>query len=568
MLSWLPLARRRPPRAELSRWNTFPPARASVLGVARTLTSATRVLDVLRLLPAEDGIDKFCTVNPGSAFADGLGAYLESTGTRVLDWEEATRRRFDLAVSCSVHPTMRHLDAPLMVLPHGAGYNRLVAESTGDAHAPAGLSRRELTYRGEVVPAVIGLSHEDQLARLARSCPEAVPYAKVVGDWCFQRIRHSIPHRAAYRSRLGAGGGRKLVVLHSTWSEHSLLGRHPGLPLDLVAQLPADEFAVAAVLHPNVWARHSPLGVYERLAKAMDAGLRVIPPEEGWRAAVVAGDWVVGDHGSTTFYSAAADRVTLLAATGLDELDPDSPAAAFAGEAPRLDPEGDLYAQLRAAEEGYDEKALRPVVDAQLGDVDRSAALTREQMYALLGVREPAAPPEPDPVPPPRPTRGWPTTTFDVTGTVHPDGVVDVERRPVVPGHHRRARGFYAAAVEQSRPAWRDSAEVVARTAGDAVADRPALEWMETDAGSYPDQDVLVAAVDEHHALVRLREGLLLEARAERPPGGALRRLDPLLLGAAVHLWLASGGAPDRLTEGLLVRTGPRELPVGFHGLP
>lgn len=567
MLSFPWLPRTRAARSRLPRWNTYP-ARASVLGVARTLTSATRVLDVMRLLRPEDGIDKYCTVNPGSAFAEGLAEYLGRTGVRVLDWREATRSRFDLAVSCSVHPSMRRLDAPLMVLPHGAGYNRLVTESTGDTVSPAGLSRRELTHRGRVIPAVIGLSHREQLTRLARSCPEAVPYAEVVGDWSFQRILHSLPHRDEYRARLGAGGGRRLVVLHSTWSRHSLLGQHPDLPLDLVSQLPADEFAVAAVLHPNVWARHSPLGVYERVAKAMDAGLRMIPPEEGWRAAVVAGDWVIGDHGSTTFYSAAADRVTLLAATGLDELDPDSPTAAFAQQAPRLDPHGDLYAQLRSAEQEYDPQALRPLIDAQLGEVARSAVLTRDRMYRLLDVPSPTRPPEPDPVPPPLPRQGRPPTTYDVTGSAHGDGVVEVQRRPVIAGHHREARGFYAAAVEQSHSVWLSSAEVVARTATDSASDTPAADWLLTAPDDFPDQDVLVAAIDEACALVRLREGPVLEAHTRRPWGAARPVLDPLLLGSALHLWLVAGGTPGRLVEGLLIRTGRRHMQVGFRPAP
>ncbi|MEV3858992.1 hypothetical protein AB0J38_32340 [Streptomyces sp. NPDC050095] len=558
-------------RRRSHRWDTWPAPRAEVLGVARTLTSATRVLDVLGLLRREDGIDKYCTVNPGSAFAEGLGEYLASTGVTVIDWREATRRPFDLAVSCAVHPSLRQLDAPLMVLPHGAGYNRLVTESTGGTGEPAGLSRRELTHRGKVIPAVIGLSHHDQLTRLARSCPEAAPHACVVGDWCLQRIRASLPLRDAYRARLGAGGGRRLVVLHSTWSEHSLLGRHPDLPLELVTQLPADEFAVAAVLHPNVWARHSRLGVYERFAQAMDAGLRVIPPQEGWRAAVVAGDWVVGDHGSTTFYSAALDRLTLLAATGLDELDPLSPAAAFARQAPRLDPEGDLYAQLLDAERKFDRGALRPVIDGQLEDVDRSGELTRERMYAFLagrGVRPPSTPPVPTPVPEPEPVEGRPAATYDVTGDAHPDGVVDLERRPVVAGHHREARGFYAAAVEQGHRQWRQSAEVVARTAVDADAELPAVDWLSTAADDFPDQDVLVAAVDEGRALVRPRGGLLLEAHAERTWGAARPALDPLLLGAAVHVWLVGGGSEQRLLDGLLVRTGRRHVRIGFRAAP
>lgn len=557
---------RRPAR---SRWDTWDPPKAAVIGVARTLTSATRVLDVMRLLRAEDGIEKYCTVNPGSAFGDGLDAYLAASGVQFLSWQEATRRSFDLAVACSVHPTMRRLDAPLMVLPHGAGYNRLVSESTGDTSSPAGLSRKELMRRGKVVPATIGVSHEEQLTRLAETCPEALPHARVVGDWCFQRILASAPQRDRYRARLGAVHGRRLVVVHSTWSEHSLLGRWPGLPLDLVTSLPADEFAVAAVFHPNVWARHSRGGVLERLGPAMDAGLMLIPPQEGWRAAVIASDWVVGDHGSTTFYSAAAERVTLLAATGLDELHPLSPAAEFGHKAPRLDPRGDLYAQLLAVADAYDPDTLRPVVDRQLGSVDKSGEITRQEMYAPLakhGVRLPHSAPEPDPVPPPEPVPASPPTTYDVTGAVGEDGAVEVRRWPVVAGHHTEARGFYAVAAEGGPHRWAQSAEVVARTTADAEV--PAVDWVRDTARQYGGHNVLVAALDEYRALVRLRGGLLVEARTEHVWGAPRPSLDPLLLGSAVNVWLVNGGAAGDLTRGLLVRTGARGVGIGFSRQP
>ncbi len=533
--------------------------------MARTLTSATRVADVMHLLRSEDGIEKYYTVNPGSAFADGLDSYLSGLGIHVLSWQEATRRSFDLAVSCSVHPTMRRLDAPLMVLPHGAGYNRLVTESTGDALAPAGLSRRELMWRGKVVPAAIGVSHQAQIDRLAEVCPEAAPYALTVGDWCFQRIIASMPHRDRYRQRLGAVDGRRLVVIHSTWSEHSLLGRHPELPLRLVTALPADEFAVAAVFHPNVWARHSPAGVLERLGAAMDAGLMIIPPQEGWRAAVVAGDWVVGDHGSTSFYSAAADRVTMLAATGLDELDPLSPAAAFGRGAPRLDPDGDVHAQLLDAARRHDPAALRTVVDGQLASVDTSGEVTRARMYEFLagrGVRVPREAPRPVPVPAPEPVRRASVTAYDVTGAHDAWGTVEVQRRPLVAGHHTRALGFYAVTTEETHPHWPDAAEVLARTVTDAEV--AALDWIADAALRHENLNVLVARLDETRCLVRLRGGRQLEARTERAWGARRPALDPVLLGSAVNLWLTDPERSKDLTDGLTLRTGQWSVQVAF----
>ncbi|MFM9611137.1 hypothetical protein [Streptomyces niveiscabiei] len=553
--------------------------------MARTLTSATRVLDVMELLRVEDGIEKYYTVNPGSAFADGLHEYLVSVaGPRVLTWAEATRRTFQLAVACAVHPTMRRLDAPLMVMPHGAGYNRLVSESTGDTTSPAGLSRRELTHRGKVIPAAIGVSHPDQLARLLDTCPEAVPRAEVIGDWCAQRIRDSEARRDCYRARFGVTDGRRLVVLHSTWSAHSLLGRHPGLPLDLVTALPADEYAVAAVFHPNVWARHTRADLLERLREPMDAGLMVIPPEEGWRAAIVACDAVIGDHGSTTFYSAAHDRPTLLAATGLAELDPASPAAAFATTAPRLDPSGDLHAQLLRAQREYDPGVLRPVVDSQLADVEKSGERTQRRLYAFLehrGVPLPRQPPGPSPVPEPSPERGVPVLAYVVTGGVLPDGSVGVRRLPMVPGRGgggfagaagsgfaegggsvEEGSGFYAVAAECAHPTWSQSADVIARTV--PVVDPSPADWCLREAPRRLGAAVLAARIDDFSAVVRLRD-TLFEAHTERPWGGLRPTLDPLLLGAALNLWLTDGHSGAELVRGLVIRTGRGLLRVAFR---
>lgn len=554
------------------RWNTLgPPPRAKVLGVARNLTSATRVLDVMRLLRREDGIEKYYTVNPGSVFAEGLAEYLHGVGVHVLTWQEARRRSFDLAVACSVHPTMRKIDAPLMVLPHGAGYNRLVRESTGDSASPAGLSRRELMHRRKVVPAAIGVSHESQLSRLAETCPEAVPLATLVGDWCLQRIQDSWQRRDLYRERLGAVGGRRLVVVHSTWSEHSLLGRHPRLPLDLVTALPVDEFVVAAVLHPNVWARHGRDGVLERLEKAMDAGLLLIPPQEGWRAAVVASDWVVGDHGSTSFYSAAVERVTVLAATGLDELDPASPAADFGRRAPRLDAGGDLYAQLARAAGDYDPGQLRAIVEEQFSDVGGSGVNTRRRMYEFLaeqGIGVPRQPPHRSPVPAPEPLRNLPPTVFDVTGDVAADGAVRVRRWPVVPEHHEENRGFFAVTGECGPGShFPQSAEVVARTV--VGAEPPAEEWFDRQAALYPAFNVLAASLGAHECLVRLRGGPTLEAHADRGFGEPRPILDAVLLGAALNIWRTHHWAsPARTPSTLTLVTGSHRRRVVFTRRP
>ncbi|GAA2145422.1 hypothetical protein GCM10009760_34050 [Kitasatospora kazusensis] len=548
-------------RADDDRWNTRP-AKAHVLAVARTLTSATRVMDVLPLLRPQDGIELYITVNPGSAFTAGLDAYLESLdGITVLSWHEAVHRSFDLAVACTAHRSMHRLQAPLVVLPHGAGYNRLVRPTTGDGHSPAGLSRHELTWRGRLVPAVIGLSHEEQAERLRSAFPEALERTRVVGDPCFDRILESLTERDRYRQLLGAVAGRKLVVVSSTWSEHSLLGRSPGLPLRLVRELPVDEYAVAVVLHPNIWARHNPLGL---LREAQESGLLVIPPRSGWQAALVAADWVVGDHGSVSFYGAALDRVTLLAATGEQELDPRSPSYAFGRGAPALDVDGPLEQQLRQAAEAHDRSRLAALTDRSLGERGQSARILREILYSYLAaVDEPKDDPWPTPYADPVPVDAGRATAYDVLGEATAEGV-RIRRYPVGPDH-TAARGFYAVTAGESRLRRLQSAEVIART--EARAEPEPLVWLEQTAARLPGLAVAVAALDEDRHLVRLRSGAVLEARAVRTWGSATPRLDPVVLGSALAVWQAANPGAEPAAAELVIVTAQRAV-VRFTARP
>jgi hypothetical protein len=41
---------------------------------------------------------------------------------------------------------------------------------------------------------------------------------------------------------------------------------------------------VALILHPNVWARYGRMQIESWLAEAMNAGLMLVPPWDGWRA--------------------------------------------------------------------------------------------------------------------------------------------------------------------------------------------------------------------------------------------------------------------------------------------
>ncbi|WP_399029914.1 hypothetical protein [Streptomyces sp. 15-116A] len=116
------------------------------------------------------------------------------------------------------------------------------------------------------------LSHPEQLERLRAGCPEAAPTAVLAGDPCYDRILAALPHRDRFRRALGVAAGQRLVVVSSTWAPRSLFGGTasdlddllPWLLSRLPAELPADEYRTAAVLHPNIWYGHGPGQVQRR----------------------------------------------------------------------------------------------------------------------------------------------------------------------------------------------------------------------------------------------------------------------------------------------------------------
>ncbi|MEK8144292.1 hypothetical protein NKH18_27855 [Streptomyces sp. M10(2022)] len=109
------------------------------------------------------------------------------------------------------------------------------------------------------------LSHPEQLARLRRVCPEAEDASVLAGDPCFDRMLAARPYRERFRRTLGLHRGQRLVVLNSTWNPEGFFGNGggqdvlPSLLPRLAAELPADDYRLAAVLHPNIWHGHGPV---------------------------------------------------------------------------------------------------------------------------------------------------------------------------------------------------------------------------------------------------------------------------------------------------------------------
>ncbi|KOV84026.1 hypothetical protein [Nocardia sp. NRRL S-836] len=335
-----------------------------VLVIVPSVVAGTRLLDLLPLLEADHRLQTYFTLpEPCGATT----AFVDAIGGLVIPWELALQHEFDLVLAASYRFVDR-APGPVLVLPHGASAlksRRTVRHTAEPVH---GLDRQLLMRDGKVHAAAIVLSHDRELDTLAGSCPEALDRAVVAGDLCLDRMRASLPFREHYRRALGVEPGETLVTISSTWTPESTFARRP----ELYRELPRTA-RVAAVLHPNISAAH---GTWQVRAWLAGSDVTVIPPEEGWRAAVIASDVVIGDHGSTTQYAAAIGRRVLLATC------PEVRAGSLADVLRRQVPTyaGDLTAAVRVP-------GFADLVSSRL---DRAKEILRAAMYDLIGIVEPA----------------------------------------------------------------------------------------------------------------------------------------------------------------------------------
>ena len=216
------------------------------------------------------------------------------------------------------------------------------------------------------------------------------------------------------------------------------------------AELPLDEYRIAGVLHPNIWHGHGPWQVRSWLRACERSGLILLPPREGWRAALIASDLVIGDHGSVTFYGAALDRPLLLGAFPHDAVAPDSPVAELGRTADRLDTRVPLRPQIDQAIADHVPGRHRAVTSKVTSDPGRSAALLRSELYRLMNLPEPDAPPVVARVPEPG-NLADPTVTATLVTASWENGTVRVARIGAAAGlgHRRAPQGAHLAVDER-----------------------------------------------------------------------------------------------------------------------
>lgn len=378
----------------------------TVLAVVHHVTAGTRLAEVLPLLETDRRIQVAYTAAPSSVNPGGLAEFLHGLGGLVMPWSQAVRMPFDLAVAAN-HGMLERLHAPVLTLSHGAGPGKLYARVEGDGPAVARpiveVQRERLIVGGRVIPSSVILPHERLLALYERYCPEVLPLAVVAGDPCLDRLTGSRWRRDTYRRALGVPPGRQLVFVSSTWGPGSLFGRHPDVLRRVAAELPRDRYVVVAALHPNIWSFSSRRQITQWNSDCLRSGVRLLPPEEGWLAGLIAADRILGDHGSVTYYGASLGVPVLLGEFPDEEVAPGSHIDRLGSIAPRADWARPLATQLEHCVHAFDDDvhaSLRADLSSRPG---RAAELLRREMYRLMRLPEPSETARFDPVPLPRP---------------------------------------------------------------------------------------------------------------------------------------------------------------------
>ncbi|MFC7260427.1 hypothetical protein [Streptomyces lutosisoli] len=548
---------------DAARWATRGGS-SPVLFVVHNVTSATRLLDVLPLFHDDFRVQLLATCTGSSAFRSGIAELLADTGVPVLPWEQAVTTPASLVISASFGGQLQAFSGKLTVLSHGIGYTKTLATPGAGSREPVpvfGMSRAWLLDEGgEPIADALVLSHPEQYERLRAACPEAAPTAVLAGDPCFDRMLAARAYRDRYRRALGVRTGQRLILLNSTWNPESLFGDGggddvlPSLLPRLTSEFPADEYRLAAVLHPNIWHGHGPGQIRAWLDRARRAGLTLVDPLEGWRQALLAADAVIGDHGSVTYYAAALGTPVLLGAAPLDGLDPDAPISDFVREAPRLDPRAALRPQVEFLLATH--RPLPGPAEFTSSVPGESAARLRRLFYGIIGIPEPDGPAllEPLPLPPYEPPAR--TAPLRVLTRLLGSGEVSVVRHADPRSEPDGVGEAHTAVHEDTRDPGRLALADVVFRYGEGTDPRfgsPAL-WTREVLARHP-QCALAAYVTGGGACaVRTRAGDILRLTAVPSAADA----DPAVYASALHAWLAAGKSLDELiAQGLTVRTGP-----------
>jgi hypothetical protein len=367
-----------------------------VLAIAHTVISARRMLDAVRLLESDLRVQVVFTTAPGAVDA-GLGALLAANGGVFMPWQRATQLRFHVALAAD-YGAVHEVQAPLMVMPQGAGLSQLSHRGNQAVAGGVvyGLDRHRLGRDSRGASAAILVAHEAERSRLARARPELLPAISVIGDSSYDRMVASLPLRDFYRRALGVAPGKKLVVMASTPDVRSSSIRPHALLRRVVAELPASDYHVLALFHPDLTPSRR-IG----LSTSLHHGLSLMPPEADWRAPLVAADCIISDHGPVAPYGAVTGAPVLLFGRSHEDFDADSILGELVKVAARLSSRQSIRSQLRRAIKKYRPDHYQQVIERITSEPERSNRILRRLLYRALGLTQPLTIPSTDPVSPP-----------------------------------------------------------------------------------------------------------------------------------------------------------------------
>ncbi|MFD7289526.1 hypothetical protein [Streptomyces sp. NPDC059863] len=521
------------------RWSTFHGEKTLVVA-ARTVTSTVRVLETLPALLCDDSrVTVVFAYDPTSAFNNGVLDLLHEAGCRVMPWAQLTDADPDLILSASENVDVPDDSCPVLVLPHGVGFQKLVPDSRTPATRLSGVVPDALLEAGR---AWLAVSHPEQEEQLLATHPTAAGRTLLVGDPVFDALSASLPQADVHKRALGVADGQRLVVLSSTWGPTSLIGRDPELPARLLGALPYDEYRVAAIMHPNVWSGHGSWQIHTLQTAALRAGLLLIPPVHAWQPTLVAADVVIGDHGSVTLYGSALGKPVLLATYG-DDAVPGTAIARLGRAAPRLDTRNDMRGQIEAAVRDHTPGRYAEVSAHAFAEPGQALARLRGAVYRLMNLPEPDTAPAPPPALPRPATPAADVTSWAVATTASSDAgqwTVTVRRHPaaVSDGGGADPDVFLHLACdeeERDRRLTESASALIRRTpAPTAVA---ALRWISRTLEQLPGSRLAATAVGGNGSgcLVGLRDGRVVEATVTGPAD------DPGLPAAVVYTCLLAG---------------------------
>jgi hypothetical protein len=332
------------------------------------------------------------------------------------------------------------------------------------------------------------------------------------------------------------------------------------LPARLLGELPADEYRVALVLHPNVWYWHSQYQVRLWLANGREAGLLLVPPSGGWQAALVAADVVVGDHGSVTMYAAALDRPVMLAGDqATARIVPGTPPEELIRTAHRLNDSPALAQQVAEAIDEYRPGQFAGLADRMFARPGEAAQAFQDLLYNRLGLAAPQAAPALRAVGVPRPEVNEPCS-FVVFSRMRQPGEVSLWRFPSAVRNAgapdpEAVRHLCVGDEEPDRrlPA---NASVIVRRA--VTSHRAAEAWITETFRRYPGPVVVAAAVSG---------GCVAGIKGGQRIRITMPSADPALAASAVYACLREG----QPTSGpVTVRTGSTSVTatLGPHTAP